>query len=368
MDWARISRGTTWFALLALAACCSVTAAEPRANGGKTAPAPRALEPPEPLVDPLAVHGPAACGAAADSPCDGCLDSGPCCWDSLCDKIGWIGYVDWFQWRARPTGDTNAFLIRTDFNEEQEEVNTLTPIELRLPQNSGIRAGLGYRFPSLWEVSWNYTYFGTRGVTTIVPGEDEVLTDGLQDYEAISRMSSLHYSVHDIEFARWCYLSDSLSARVFGGFRWAMLDLGNVDLLEIDAEAFRAGDGVVDVDAYGLRFGAEARWRLAQSNLSLFGRAAGSVLAARASTSQTVRSSESATVEVLSGRTTRGVPVLETAAGFAWTPGPWELSIGYDMACWFDVVELTNITNVSTSTVPHDLLLDGLFVRLAFTR
>jgi hypothetical protein len=54
------------------------------------------------------------------------------------------------------------------------------------------------------------------------------------------------------------------------------------------------------------------------------------------------------------------VPVVEAAVGVGWSRGPWQVSAGYEVSDWL---------NMMNPTRPADsLFLDGCFVRLALTR
>ena len=52
----------------------------------------------------------------------------------------------------------------------------------------------------------------------------------------------------------------------------------------------------------------------------------------------------------------QAIPVIETAAGVAWSYGMWQFAAGYELTNWFNLAEIDRAS--------YDLLLDGFFVRL----
>jgi hypothetical protein len=69
---------------------------------------------------------------------------------------------------------------------------------------------------------------------------------------------------------------------------------------------------------------------------------------------------------------TEAVPVLDVAVGINLTAGKLSLQTGYELSNWFNVDQRLNFTGAATimrgSLTPsvQDLLVDGLFVRLAY--
>jgi hypothetical protein len=105
-----------------------------------------------------------------------------------------------------------------------------------------------------------------------------------------------------------------------------------------------------------LRIGAEGRWNLPRG-FSLFGRAAGSVLVGNVRVQQQEIDEIEGTILDFSDSYHQAIPVIETAAGVAWTHGMWQIAGGYELTNWFNLAEIDRAS--------YDLLLDGFFVRLS---
>lgn len=173
--------------------------------------------------------------------------------------------------------------------------------------------------------------------------------------------TSFKYDVNDLEIGRRFILGDCANVRLFGGFRWAIIHQQAYFSGLEGTETQRAFNLTKRsrADAYGLRMGGEGRWQLGGSGISVFGRGAGSVLAGifDTETSWTIQNARF----VYSQEATRALPVLEAAAGVAWSRNNLDISGGYEMATWF------NLASITPGNVAHNnLLLDGFFVRLAY--
>lgn len=297
-----------------------------------------------------------------DAPC------GDCCAAPSYRAPGLIVVADWIYWKAR----TDSL----EFVERSTSVGSTTTTErdyVSLPHQSGVRAGLGYRFASLWDVAWIYTYHFTDGhdaaaaapgVSLTVPGISVPIIN------SAAGRASLRYNVNDLEIGRWLGVDDHFDLRLFGSFRYATTETnGHEDVAGIynnpGPENIRISTDIRSkMDAYGIRLGGEGRWRIGSSNLSLFGRGAGSVLAGRfENVGSVVRTTWQESTNVYRHHDTHAVCVLEAAAGAAYQYGNWEVSGGYELANWLNqTVPLTNVNQAAYG----DLLLDGFFVRAAY--
>lgn len=79
-------------------------------------------------------------------------DQAPC---ECVSSSGVVAYAEWLNWQAHRGGMDFASFVDPIW---------LTPATLETAdydRDNGLRVGLGYRFDSLWDVSWNYTYFQT---------------------------------------------------------------------------------------------------------------------------------------------------------------------------------------------------------------
>lgn len=156
--------------------------------------------------------------------------------------------------------------------------------------------------------------------------------------------------------------------RLFGGFRWARtrtnFDLAYTNLGGTGDDAIAQSHS--EMDAYGLRLGTEYRWRLGDTNFSILGSAAGSVLAGNFRT-ETIASNLAGLDEIF-GRVRRemhAVPVLEASLGIGWQYRNWELVTGYELATWMNE-SAANTAFCGRSGMSSDILLDGLFARVSY--
>jgi hypothetical protein len=113
------------------------------------------------------------------------------------------------------------------------------------------------------------------------------------------------------------------------------------------------------MNAEGVRLGAEIEWR-SDCGIRVFGRGAESILVADFRTLQSEVAPSSAVNINVTGDTSAVVPVIEGAVGIAYDRGPWELSVGYEMSDWFNLVQVNRTA--------QSLLLDGCFFSLSFSR
>ena len=74
--------------------------------------------------------------------------------------VGLTASAEWLDWQAHRQGLDYAVFSGT---------NSFAPLaqeSLLLPRNGGMRAELGYRFPSLWQIGWTYTNFFSESQST----------------------------------------------------------------------------------------------------------------------------------------------------------------------------------------------------------
>ena len=246
----------------------------------------------------------------------------------------------------------------------------VTTQSLDFDRANGIRAGLGYRFGNGWNVAWTYTYFrveseesvnATLGADPQLIATQSFLSTGQTVKVPMSSIESdgtLQINIQDFEAAWSSCLNDTVGFTAFGGVRWAKIDQ-NFN----SAYTYAAGTGSVslpnNMDAEGIRLGAEIEWR-STYGLRVFGRAAESVLVADFQTRQReIDPAASISIDV-STSTAVVVPVFEAAAGIAYARGPWEFRAGYEMSDWFNMVQVNRPA--------QSLLLDGYFLSLSFAR
>jgi len=306
------------------------------------------------------------------------LESGDCAPNRA---AGFIAHVDWLYWNYRSPSLTYA---DTQMIHGGGQLGIIED-RMSTPQNSGIRAGLGYRFNSDWDVTWNYTYFsasssgsatapptvGLDSGSLAPPGTALAYPAGV-GYSSVTAAASLSYNVHDLDIGRWLTWDDGLQMRVFGGFRWAMTN-ENIEEDFVPSFAFPGTSGLPfdaygnhsTMNAFGVRIGSECRWRLSGTNLSLFGRGAGSVLLGDFQNNETVFDNNNDMVTV-SHEDVHAVTVLEAAAGIAWETNNWEFSGGYELAAWLNQASIQDAVVFNPSNSYGTMLLDGFFFRAAY--
>ena len=274
---------------------------------------------------------------------------------------GVLASAEWLNWRAHRGG--------TDFASFVDPI-WLTPATLEsadYDRDNGVRAGLGYRFDSGWDVRWNYTYFQTSAAGAVDqsanPGLVLIATRSYFDLvvDSVAAQTRLDYGVHDLEVGRQLVWDNDAELRLFGGFRWAKIDQTENQGYTYQDNFGNWIDGTVDgrnrLEAYGIRLGAETQWTT-RSGLGLFGRLAGSVLLGDFDVRQREVDQVQGTILDFGDTHYRAVPVLDAAAGVSWTYHNWQLAGGYEMTTWFNMGEIERAS--------YDLILDGFFLRLSY--
>ncbi len=299
-------------------------------------------------------------------PTNGCAD------DPLC-KPGFIAFGDYLYWKASPTGLDYATVTNPI---------TFTPIataSLDLPRSGGCRVGVGYRFAgTCCDLTCNYTHFQSGDQQSVVANgatTELLLTRSLFStvaMDSIEADDALNLNIYDVEADWRMCLNDSAAFRGFGGVRLATLDQdfhSNYTLLT-------NVNGTINLptrmDAAGIRLGAEFEWRTAWG-FRVFGRGASSLLVADFTTGRREADSLHGVIIDTSVETARIVPVLEAAAGIAWTWKHLELSAGYELSNWFNMAGVGDVSG-GIGTVPvsaastifpqQSLFIDGCFARL----
>ena len=274
---------------------------------------------------------------------------------------GLVASVEWLNWQAHRGGLDFASFVDPIW---------LTPATLEsldYDRDNGLRVGLGYRFDSGWDVTWNFTYFRTSAAGAVDqaanPGLVLIATRSYFDLamDSVAAQAELDYQVHDIEAGRRFAMSESADVRLFGGFRWATID--QTENQQYTYQDLQGGpitgtiDGRSELDAYGIRLGAQTQWTT-RWGLGLFGRLAGSVLVGSVNTQQREFDDSQGTILNFTDESYRAVPVIDSAVGAAWTLGAWQVAGGYEMTTWFNLAEIERSS--------CDLILDGFSLRLAY--
>ena len=255
----------------------------------------------------------------------------------------WVGYGEYLNLDVR--GSSWEFPLEEQVNSHRES------LYFNPDRANGFRVGVGRQFADCWEATWNYTYFDTSesGENTTA-GQFNTTGPAWAAGTTLYQHSSLNYNVHDIQFSR-VLEGDTVDLRVFGGFRWAMIDserglkLANLALNE-----------TTNLNAYGLRIGAQMDWRI--GSFSLFGRGAVSGLYGQFE-DQYTRAGLS--YQYVTDRNFTGaIPVVDVSLGGQWTNGTLSVAAGYEVSVWGNTIP----DSFHQTNTTKDLVLDGFFAQV----
>jgi hypothetical protein len=278
------------------------------------------------------------------------------------DSGGLFVSVDYLNWRAR--GDLWSL--------DPAAYSSAAPDDAALSSNnnSGIRAEIGYRFASQWDVGWRFTHFDSLGVYN-GPGAFQPQNPIAGGLEA---RGAFRYNVHDLEIGRTIEMTDSVDLRLFGGFRWATLGL-NRSAIAYDPlpppSSFPIvrdlGNTIETIDAYGMGLGAEARWNVGHAGFYLFGRGEMFGLVG-VGTRQIAPDPSEIPVEPQGPfHLTQALIAAEAAVGLGWRRGHWDFCGGYEINVWPSVFTPAGQSS-SWPESREDMVLDGWFLRATFSR
>lgn len=285
----------------------------------------------------------------------------------------WLVSVDFLYWEPRQRG--TDFAITTD--DSALSVGRGSVLSLEMDHSPGVRANLGYRTCSGWELGVIYTHFGAGGTTSAaVPDCGNMWatrSHPSRNEEAATAEASGHinYNVFDLEARYPLVDACSIGVQIFGGLRWAQIDEAfQVDYDGVDFDRAQYRDDW-RMNGFGVRLGGETQWRW-NASWSLFGNAAGSVLGGRFRTHLLETDAQGAdTIVDVQDDYDQGMAVLEAAAGIAWTHGPLQMRAGYELHNWFNLADRSMFPDAEHeglfTPLSNDVLLDGLFVRLGYT-
>ena len=242
---------------------------------------------------------------------------------------------------------------------------------------AAFRIGAGWQAPNNGpDVGFYYTYLhddqvagltappgGLLFATLTHPGSVAVVTSATAD-------ARLAYNVFDLEVSRRLGACDSVSVRPFGGLRFAEITQ------DLNA-AYNGGDANRDTvsshskfDGGGLRAGAEVDWMLLD-RVSLYGRAAGSLMVGDFQNTQTEFNNDGRTPLTNVNESFRKIiPVAELGFGVAYQGEHFRLSVGYEVVNWFNLIDTPDfVDDVHQGKLQRrvsDLGLDGLAVKAEF--
>jgi hypothetical protein len=242
---------------------------------------------------------------------------------------------------------------------------------------SGFRIGTGYKVPGQdWTVGVTYSNFSSHGDTSAAAPAGGALYATLtrggsyDQVDTASAASNIDYNVIDIDISHRIKVSETFNVNVFGGGRFAWIDQ------ELSAVYNGGPDHAVNdtvtspvyFNGAGLTFGSEAQWNL-WNGLGIYAKARGSLLSGQFRNFLTETTNNNSVVIVnVNEKYDQIVPVAELGMGLNYCSEHWHLSIGYELANWFSMVnsiyfpDAANIGQVGRRT--SDLSIEGLAVQL----
>ncbi|MEQ8787486.1 MAG: Lpg1974 family pore-forming outer membrane protein [Pirellulaceae bacterium] len=240
--------------------------------------------------------------------------------------------------------------------------------------NSAVSVTFGYRPLADVEVAFRYTNFEANSFDqqSALPGGALATTRLHPDNSSIAATyanadAGMQLHVFDLEAGSWFHASKDLGIRPFFGVRTAMIDHSLISRYNVGASSRFAYDSV-DLDAFGLRTGADARWNLVDGLLYVEGGGAASLLLARSRTGHLEGGALAATY--VRDDYNHALPVADAYLGLVLERGPFFVASGYTTSAWFNTGSYVNFTddiadgqNVRERT---DLLLSGGYFRVGW--
>ena len=187
---------------------------------------------------------------------------------SDCDLVvpGWQAGIELLHYTPRLRGLDYAAL---DFGNSLA-LGTGAIQHLEYEDDAGYRAGVGYLTRTGWGVGVQLTSIDFSGFDQVErPADSGQLfatrthPDSNQEAETASAAGALDFRYVDLILSRTCFANRFSRVDVFGGLRWAEVD----QQLNFSYDGRDFLQGVVEqqqtMNAFGLRFGSSAEWRLA---------------------------------------------------------------------------------------------------------
>lgn len=276
----------------------------------------------------------------------------------------------------KPRRDALDFAIRAP-NSQGYPNGTIEFLDWDL--RSGARAEVGYRLPgaTCWEATTAFTYLnsGASQVVTAPPGGTVFATlthpGGIEQVATAVGTSHLIYKVLDADLGRRFEAGDDLGFRLFAGGRAAWINQ--------DLDAFYNGGDAnmahvsspINFQGGGIRVGGEGNYRMPWG-LRLFARASGALLVGDFHTNLVETNNNGATVNTAVSRDfAKVVPVAELGLGVAWQYRNFQVSVAYEFANWFNLVDspdfVDDLHQGKMSRRAGDLSLEGLALQVGLS-
>ena len=250
--------------------------------------------------------------------------------------------------------------------------------DVGIDRDFGVRTKLGVIASNGWGLDIGYTYFESDGFSRVdrPAGAGQLFSTfshpgGPEEAEVATGEASIDYHVLDLLSRYRIVCQRHASVDLHGGLRFAKIDQQIV--ARFDGRDFT--NGVVrhdsDLDAFGFQFGGTAQLR-ANYGFSLFGSSTIAALYGNVNNYRQETNFDAAQLLVeLQDDYRQPVFNLETSLGLRWQRGDWTIATGYEFNIWTNLGDrlrfVDDIEEASLTAMPGDLLLEGIFVRLAKT-
>ncbi|MBY0526749.1 MAG: hypothetical protein K2R98_25380 [Gemmataceae bacterium] len=242
--------------------------------------------------------------------------------------------------------------------------------------DSGFRIGAGYRAGEGWEIAAYYTYLfasnsefvsaapgGTLYATLTHPGFVDAI-------DTANAGSTLRYQVVDVEIGKNVECGESLKLWLGGGPRMAFIKQTLNSTYNGQSAFMDQVTSPIGFDGGGIRVGADGTWKVGLGGLGIYGRAFGSMLMGRFSTSLVESNNNGAApITFITDKFRKVVPVTELGMGLSWNSESFKTRVGYQMTNWYGLVDSPDFVHDFTNKYSRrvsDLSLDGLNVQIEF--
>jgi hypothetical protein len=241
---------------------------------------------------------------------------------------------------------------------------------------SGMRFELGYQTDAGLCLGASYTYFHTVGNRVLNAPAGGVLLPTLtvpqiDQVDAARASSNLDLDVFDIQVGHTITVNDDLDLCVFAGGRFADIQqkLNAVYSGGVIGALRDTVSAPISIDGAGIRIGGEGHMKLG-GGFSFYAKAAGSLLAGHLSTSTRETLDGNTPVVNVAERRDDIFPVAELGLGVSWQTNQLRVTVGYEMANWYNMVNSVDFVEGSgmnkTARRTGDLSLEGLALQVGW--
>ena len=283
---------------------------------------------------------------------------------------GWHTYFDVLQLKPRTRGLDYAAVESGD----ALALGTGSLRRFEYGEDTGFRTGVSYLTNTGWAVGLQYSTIDFQGSDSVSrpPDNGQLFAtrthpDSNQEAEFATARGTLDFETIDLIASRAIYANRFSYATLFGGLRWASVD--HDQDFAYDGRDFLMGAIVQrqEVQAFGLRMGSSADWRMA-GGFGISATFAGSLLHGRFDTSnlETNLDGQQLMAE-MSDKYDDLVTTLELTLGISWQASWFTLLVGYELDGWFNVNNRALFVDDQHEGVhaplSNDVLLHGYFIR-----